>query len=99
MFAIPLDVVLKTFEVRLCAPERSHQLLRERGEHSQALAHAADQLVDAPQVGFALALWANTQAFARRPFGTLLQRLQEQVGVIDHPLANAALRLLVVLEP
>src|SRR6516225_7258884 len=99
ILAIPFDVLLQSFEVSLGAAERLHQLWRERGEHPQALAHAADQLVDPPQVRFALALWANTQALDRRLCGTLPQCFQEQARVIKHPLANAALCFLVMLEP
>jgi hypothetical protein len=65
----------------------------------QPLAHAADQLVDAPELGLALALRATAQALARPLLGTLIQRLQKQAWVIDHPLANAAPGFLVVREP
>jgi hypothetical protein len=90
---------LKTFEVSLRARERRHQLRRDWDQHGKPLAHAADQLVDPPQVGLALAFRTVTQTLARLLLGTLVDRLQEQTGVIDHPLANAASGLLVMLEP
>src|SRR5262245_6907417 len=99
MFAIPFDVVLKALEVSLCAREGSHQLRGDRTQHRQSLAHAADQLIDPPQVGLALAFGAVAQALARLLLGTLIDRLQKQAGMIDHPLANAASGLLIVLEP
>ena len=81
------------------AAERLHQLWRERGEHSQALAHAADQLVDPPQVGFALALGTATQSVGSILRGTLVEGLHEQLRMLDHAFANATADLLVVIEP
>jgi hypothetical protein len=97
--AIPLDVVAKTFEVSLRARERRHQLRRDGDQHGKPLAHAADQLIDPPQVSLALTFRAIAQALARPLFGLLFQCLHEQAGVIDHSLANPASGLLVVLEP
>src|SRR5262249_26542698 len=65
MFVIPFDVVLKALEVSLRARQRRHQLRRDRVQHRQPLAHPADQLIDPPQVGLALAFRAVTQALAR----------------------------------
>jgi hypothetical protein len=90
---------MKAFEVCLRARERGHELRRDRTQHRQPLAYAADQLIDAPQVGLTLALRTVAQALARLFFGALIQRLQKQARVIDHPLANAASGLLVMLEP
>ena len=97
--AIPFHIVLKAFEVSLRARERRHQLRRDWDQHGKPLAHPADQLVDAPQVGLALAFRAVAQALARLLLGTLIDSLQKQAGVIDHSLANAASGLLIVLEP
>src|SRR5262249_12181987 len=99
ILAIPLDVPLKAFEVSLCARERLHQLLRKRREHSQALAHPADQFVDAPPLGFALTLRADTQSLGPILRGALVERLHEQLRVLDHAFAHSSPGLLVMFEP
>ena len=97
--AQPFDVVVKAFEVSLRARERRHQLRRDWDQHGKPLANPADQLIDPPQVGLALAFRTLAQALARLLLGSLIDRLHEQAGVIDHALTNAAPGLLVVLEP
>ena len=73
MFAIPFDVVLKALEVSLRARQRRHQLRRDWDQHGKPLAHPADQLIDAPQVGLALAFrtvarsWLNQAQREREP--------------------------------
>src|SRR6516162_114424 len=99
LIGIPLDVPTKCFETRLNERYRSHQVLGQRTQIRQSLAHAADQHIDASQIDLAAAFRAIAQTLAHALLDALLQGCKEQPRMVDQPFSSHTASLLIMLKP